>query len=58
MSAAKVGLGVTLGIVYARPLAFPKCANHRSIYAFLAFTPPPSGKLLMFFVFIVVVVVG
>lgn len=56
MSAAKVGLGVTLGIVYARPLAFPKCANHRSIYAFPAFTPPPSGKLLMFFVFIVVVV--
>lgn len=33
MSAPKVGLGVTLGVVYARrPLAFPKCANHRSIH--------------------------
>ena len=33
MSAAKVGLGVTLGSVYARPLlAFPKCANSRKTH--------------------------
>lgn len=45
MSAAKVGLGVTLGIGYARrPLAFCQSALITDRYTFPDFAPPPKGK--------------